>query len=71
MSILIDETTRVVVQGITGNQGRFDTRLALDYGVQIVSGVTPGRGGETVEGVPVFDTVAAAVSATDANAAVL
>ncbi|MGZ0193681.1 MAG: succinate--CoA ligase subunit alpha [Acidimicrobiales bacterium] len=71
MSILIDETTRVVVQGITGNQGRFDTRLALNYGVQIVSGVTPGRGGETVEGVPVFDTVAAAVSATGANAAVL
>lgn len=71
MSILIDNSTRVVVQGITGNQGRYDTRLALDYGVNIVAGVTPGRGGEEVEGVPVFDTVAAAVSSTDANAAVL
>ena len=71
MSILIDETTRVLVQGVTGNQGRYDTRLALDYGVKIVAGVTPGRGGETVEGVPVFDTVAAAVAATGANAAVL
>lgn len=71
MSILIDETTRVLVQGITGNQGRYDTRLALDYGVKIVAGVTPGRGGEAVEGVPVFDTVAEAVEATRADAAVL
>ncbi len=71
MSVLIDNSTRVVVQGITGNQGRYDTRLALDYGVNIVAGVTPGRGGEEVEGVPVFDTVAAAVANTDANAAVL
>ncbi len=71
MSILIDDTTRVVVQGITGNQGRYDTRLALEYGVKIVAGVTPGRGNEEVEGVPVFNTVAAAVASTDANAAVL
>lgn len=71
MSILIDEETRVVVQGITGNQGRFDTRLALAYGVKIVAGVTPGRGGDDVEGVPVFDTVRQAVEATGANAAVL
>jgi succinyl-CoA synthetase alpha subunit len=71
MSILIDKSTRVLVQGITGNQGRFDTRLALDYGVAIVAGVTPGRGGEDVEGVPVFNTVAAAVARTGANAAVL
>lgn len=71
MSILIDHTTRVVVQGITGNQGRFDTRLALAYGVRIVAGVTPGRGGEVVEGVPVFNTVVGAVAATGANAAVL
>lgn len=71
MSILIDDKTRVLVQGITGNQGRYDTRLSLDYGVNIVAGVTPGRGGEQVEGVPVFDTVAAAVAATDANTAVL
>ncbi len=71
MSILIDETTRVVVQGITGNQGRFDTELSLAYGVNIVAGVTPGRGGETVSGVPVFDTVKRAVTETGANAAVL
>lgn len=71
MSILIDENTRVLVQGITGNQGRFDTRLALEYGVNIVAGVTPGRGGENVEGVPVFDTVRQAVDETRANAAVM
>jgi succinyl-CoA synthetase alpha subunit len=71
MSILIDETTKVVVQGITGNQGRFDTKLALQYGVRIVAGVTPGRGGENVDGVPVFDTVRQAVEATGANAAVM
>lgn len=71
MSILIDGATRVVVQGITGNQGRFDTRLCLDYGVKIVAGVTPGRGGEDVDGVPVFDTVRRAVDETGADAAVL
>ena len=71
MSILIDETTRVVVQGITGNQGRFDTELALTYGVKIVAGVTPGRGGEEVHGVPVHDTVRQAVDASGADAAVL
>lgn len=71
MSILIDERTRVLVQGITGSQGRYDTELALAYGVKIVGGVTPGRGGETVMGVPVFDTVARAVAATGADAAVL
>lgn len=71
MSILIDEKTRVVVQGITGNQGRFDTRLSIAYGVSIVAGVTPGRGGEHVESVPVFDTVRQAVEETRADAAVL
>jgi succinyl-CoA synthetase alpha subunit len=71
LSILISEQTRVVVQGITGNQGRFDTELSLAYGVKIVAGVTPGRGGDAVHGVPVFDTVRQAVSATEANAAVL
>lgn len=71
MSILIDARTRVLVQGITGSQGRYDTELALAYGVKIVAGVTPGRGGEAVLGVPVFDTVARAVAATGADAAVL
>jgi succinyl-CoA synthetase alpha subunit len=68
MSILIDANTRVLVQGATGAQARFDIRYCLDYGTRIVAGVTPGRGGETVEGVPVFNTVAAAVAATGANA---
>ncbi len=68
MSILIDSHTRVLVQGATGAQARFDIRYCLEYGTKIVAGVTPGRGGETVEGVPVFNTVAAAVAATGANA---
>jgi succinyl-CoA synthetase alpha subunit len=68
MSILIDETTRVLVQGATGNQARFDMRFCREYGTRIVAGVTPGRGGETVEGVPIFNTVEAAVRATGANA---
>lgn len=68
MSILIGADTRVLVQGATGQQARFDIRYCLEYGTRIVAGVTPGRGGETVEGVPVFNTVAAAVAATGANA---
>lgn len=60
MSILIDGTKRVVIQGITGREGMTRARLMKDYGTQVVAGVTPGRGGENVEGVPVFDTVAAA-----------
>jgi succinyl-CoA synthetase alpha subunit len=58
----------VLVQGATGAQARFDIRYCLDYGTRIVAGVTPGRGGESVEGVPVFNTVMAAVAATGANA---
>ena len=68
MSILIGSDSRVVVQGATGAQARFDIRYCLEYGTRIVAGVTPGRGGESVEGVPVFNTVAAAVAATGANA---
>ena len=68
MSILIDSDTRVLVQGATGAQARFDIRYCLQYGTRIVAGVTPGRGGDVVEGVPVFNTVAAAVAATGANA---
>ncbi len=68
MSILIDRDTRVLVQGITGSQSRFDVRYCLEYGTRIVGGVTPGRGGEIVEGVPVFNTVAAAMSAVQPNA---
>jgi succinyl-CoA synthetase alpha subunit len=69
MSILVDETTRLVVQGITGREGEFHTRQMLEYGTAVVAGVTPGKGGQwAVDGrVPVFDTVADAVAATGAN----
>jgi succinyl-CoA synthetase alpha subunit len=68
MSIFVDEKTRVVVQGLTGGQGRFHGLRNLAYGTQIVAGVTPGKGGQDVEGIPVFDTVAEAVEATGADA---
>jgi len=71
MSILIDKGTRLVVQGITGRDGAFHTRQMLDYGTKVVAGVTPGKGGEEVHGVPVFDSVAEAVAATRANASVI
>lgn len=67
MSILIDANTRLVVQGITGRQGEFHTRQMLEYGTEIVAGVTPGKGGQWVEGVPVFNTVKKAVEAQGAN----
>jgi succinyl-CoA synthetase alpha subunit len=70
MSILIDDTTRVIVQGITGKIGKVQTHWMLDYGTKVVGGVTPGKGGETVEGLPVFNTVAEAVRETGANASV-
>lgn len=68
MSILLDNTTRVIVQGITGREGQYHTRNMQAAGTNIVGGVTPGKGGQTVEGVPVFDTVFQAKAATDANA---
>lgn len=71
MSVLIGSDTRVLIQGATGTQARFDIHYCLEYGTKIVAGVTPGRGGESVEGVPVFNTVAAAVEATGANASVV
>ncbi len=71
MSILIGSETRVLVQGITGNEGRFHTQQMLEYGTQVVAGVTPGKGGQDVEGVPVFDTVAEAVAETHANASII
>lgn len=70
MSILLDETTRVIVQGITGKIGSVQTHWMLEYDTAVVGGVTPGRGGKTVEGVPVFDSVAEAVEETGANASV-
>jgi succinyl-CoA synthetase alpha subunit len=70
MSILLDKNTRVLVQGITGKIGQVQTKWMKEYGTNIVAGVTPGRGGATVEGVPVFDSVAEAVRATGAEASV-
>jgi len=70
MSILIDDSTRVIVQGITGRIGSAQTRWMLEYGTRVVGGVTPGKGGTTVEGVPVFDSVLEAVKETGANASV-
>ncbi len=71
MSILVDSSTRLVVQGITGREGSFQTRRCIEYGTKVVAGVTPGRGGETAEGVPVFDTVREAVDQTGANCSLI
>jgi len=70
MGILIDETTRVIVQGITGKIGSIQTHWMLQYDTQVVGGVTPGKGGASVEGLPVFDSVEEAVQWTGANASV-
>jgi succinyl-CoA synthetase alpha subunit len=71
MSILIDRSTRVLVQGITGRDGAFHTKSMLEYGTAVVAGVTPGKGGSEVHGVPVFNTVQEAVKATGANTSVI
>jgi succinyl-CoA synthetase alpha subunit len=71
MSILINKDTKVITQGITGATGLFHTKQAIEYGTQMVGGVTPGKGGTEVEGIPVFDTVAEAAKATGANASVI
>ncbi|MBT4485401.1 MAG: succinate--CoA ligase subunit alpha, partial [Candidatus Latescibacteria bacterium] len=70
MSILLDKNTRVLVQGITGRIGSVQTRWMLEYGTSVVAGVTPGKGGSDVEGVPVFDSVEEAVHETNAEASV-
>jgi len=71
MSILLDQTTKVLVQGITGRDGSFHARQMIDYGTQIVGGVTPGKGGQSIHGVPVFDTMKDAVAETGADATVI
>ncbi|HTK11963.1 MAG TPA: succinate--CoA ligase subunit alpha [Ktedonobacteraceae bacterium] len=68
MSILLDNTTRVIVQGITGREGQYHTSRMIASGTNLVGGVTPGKGGQKIEGVPVFDTVFQAKAGTDANA---
>ena len=69
--MLLDERTRLLVQGITGHQGQFHTRAMLDYDTKVVAGVTPGKAGETVHGVPVFDSCFDAVDETGANASIM
>jgi succinyl-CoA synthetase alpha subunit/malate-CoA ligase subunit alpha len=71
MSILLDRDSKVIVQGITGKMARFHTKDMLNYGTNVVAGVVPGKGGETVEGVPVFNTVKDAVEATGGNASLV
>jgi succinyl-CoA synthetase alpha subunit len=71
MSILVNRDTRLVVQGITGREGEFHARQMLDYGTNVVAGVTPGKGGSWVAGIPVFDTVQEAVNATEANTSII
>jgi len=71
MAILVNKNTRVLTQGITGSTGQFHTRACKEYGTQMVAGVTPGKGGSSFEGIPIFDTVAKAVAATAANASVI
>ena len=71
MTVLVNSETRVLVQGITGSQGQLHTRVCKDYGTNIVSGVTPGKGGQDFEGVPIFNTVKQAVEATGANATMI
>ena len=71
MAVLLDEKTRLIVQGITGHQGQFHTEKMLEYGTKVVAGVTPGKAGEQVQGVPVYDTCFEAVDATGANASIM
>jgi succinyl-CoA synthetase alpha subunit len=71
MSVLIEKSTRVVVQGITGREGSFHAQQMLEYGTKVVAGVTPGKGGTQHLGVPIFNTVADAVRATNANASII
>ena len=71
MAVLLTKKSRVVVQGITGHQGQFHTRAMLDFGTKVVAGVTPGKAGQKVEGVPVYDTVEEAVRRKKANASII
>jgi len=71
LSVLVDKNTRLVVQGITGKEGSFHTKQMVEYGTQVVGGVTPGKGGTTHEGIPVFNTVAEAVKEAGANVSII
>ncbi|MBU1916729.1 succinate--CoA ligase subunit alpha, partial [bacterium] len=71
MSILVNKYTKVITQGITGNTGQFHTRMCKEYGTQMVAGVTPGKGGEAFEDIPIFNTVREAKKHTACNASVI
>ncbi|MFZ7125047.1 MAG: succinate--CoA ligase subunit alpha [Desulfobacterales bacterium] len=71
MSIFVNQNTKVLVQGITGKEGQFHTRACIDYGTRVVAGVTPGKGGQKMDDVPVFDTVSEAIEATEADAGMI
>jgi succinyl-CoA synthetase alpha subunit len=71
MGIIVGENTHAIVQGITGTQGSFHTKLMLEYGTKIVAGVTPGKGGNQIHGIPVYDTVEAAIEKHPANASII
>ena len=71
MSIFVNKDTRLLVQGITGREGQFHTRQCVEYGTNVVAGVTPGKGGQKMDGIPVFDTVRSAVEATGATASLI
>lgn len=71
MGIIVNKNTRAIVQGITGTQGSFHTKLMLEYGTKIVAGVTPGKGGNQMHGIPVYDTVEAAIEKHPANASII
>src|SRR5260221_5887223 len=71
MSIFVNKNTKVIVQGITGTHGSFHAQKMLEYGTQVVGGVTPKKGGQEVHGIPVFNTVKEAVQSTGANATVI
>ena len=71
MAIFVDKKTKLLVQGITGKEGQFHTRQCIEYGTQVVAGVTPGKGGQMMDAVPVFNTVREAVQATGANCSMI
>src|SRR4249919_201029 len=71
MAIFVDDSTKVLVQGLTGSEGRFHGLRNRNYGTKVVAGVTPGKGGQDVEGIPVFDTVAEAVEQAGANTSLI